>query len=108
MQDESSQLAVRVLDPKKGDKILDMCAAPGGKSFTIAERDETRAVAFRDIYAHKIDLMQEGAERLGISIMQCRVKDAAAKEESPKRFDRVHADVPCSGLGLWRKKPVSA
>ena len=49
--------------------------------------------------------MEEGAERLGISIMQCRVKDAAAEEESPKQFDRVLADVPCSGLGLMRKKP---
>ena len=106
VQDESSQLAVRVLDPKKGEKILDMCAAPGGKSFTIAERMENEGSLLScDIYAHKIDLMEEGAERLGISIMQCRVKDAAAKEESPKRFDRVLADVPCSGLGLMRKKP---
>ena len=46
VQDESSQLAVRVLDPKKGDKILDMCAAPGGKSFTIAERMEITAQLF--------------------------------------------------------------
>ena len=106
VQDESSQLAVRVLDPKKGEEILDMCAAPGGKSFTIAERMENEGSLLScDIYAHKIDLMEEGAERLGISIMQCRVKDAAAKEESPKRFDRVLADVPCSGLGLMRKKP---
>ena len=90
--DLSSQLAVRVLDPKKGDKILDMCAAPGGKSFTIAERMENEGSLLScDIYAHKIDLMEEGAERLGISIMQCKVKDAAAEEESLKQFDRVLA-----------------
>ena len=76
------------------------------ESFTIAERMENEGSLLScDIYAHKIDLMQEGAERLGISIMQCRVKDAAAEEESPKQFDRVLADVPCSGLGLMRKKP---
>ena len=106
MQDESSQLAVRVLDPQRGEEILDLCAAPGGKSFTIAEQMENEGSLLScDIYAHKIDLMEEGAERLGISIMQCRVKDAAAEEESPKQFDRVLADVPCSGLGLMRKKP---
>ena len=106
VQDESSQLAVRVLDPQRGEEILDLCAAPGGKSFTIAEQMENEGSLLScDIYAHKIDLMEEGAERLGISIMQCRVKDAAAEEESPKQFDRVLADVPCSGLGLMRKKP---
>lgn len=106
VQDESSQLAVRVLDPQKGEEILDMCAAPGGKSFTIAERMENEGSLLScDIYEHKIDLMAEGAERLGISILQCKVKDAAAREETPKQFDRVLADVPCSGLGLMRKKP---
>lgn len=106
VQDESSQLAVRVLDPQRGEEILDLCAAPGGKSFTIAEQMENEGSLLScDIYAHKIDLMEEGAERLGISIMQCRVKDAAAEEKSPKQFDRVLADVPCSGLGLMRKKP---
>ena len=78
-----------------------------GKSLEwIAEQMENEGSLLScDIYAHKIDLMEEGAERLGISIMQCRVKDAAAEEESPKQFDRVLADVPCSGLGLMRKKP---
>ena len=95
-----------MLDPQRGEEILDLCAAPGGKSFTIAEQMENEGSLLScDIYAHKIDLMEEGAERLGISIMQCRVKDAAAEEESPKQFDRVLADVPCSGLGLMRKKP---
>lgn len=106
VQDESSQLAVRVLDPQRGEKILDMCAAPGGKSFTIAETMEnTGSLLSCDVYEHKIDLMAEGAARLGISVMQCRVRDAAAEEEAPVQFDRVLADVPCSGLGLLRKKP---
>ena len=106
VQDESSQLAVRVLDPKKGESVLDMCAAPGGKSFTAAETMEnTGRLVSCDIYEHKIELMEEGAERLGISIMDCRVKDGAEAEEEKEVFDRVLVDAPCSGLGLMRKKP---
>lgn len=106
VQDESSQLAVKILDPRKGESILDMCAAPGGKSFTTAETMENEGRLLScDIYEHKIELMEEGAERLGIGIMECSVKDAAEAEEEQKLFDRVLVDAPCSGLGLMRKKP---
>lgn len=106
VQDESSQLAVRILDPRKGESILDMCAAPGGKSFTTAETMENEGRLLScDIYEHKIELMEDGAERLGIGIMECSVKDAAEVEEEQELFDRVLVDAPCSGLGLMRKKP---
>ena len=106
VQDESSQLAVKILDPQKGESIMDMCAAPGGKSFTAAELMENEGkLVSCDIYEHKIELMEDGAERLGISMMECKVKDAAEKEEEPELFDRVLVDAPCSGLGLIRKKP---
>lgn len=106
VQDESSQLAVKILDPQKGESILDMCAAPGGKSFTMAETMENEGRLLScDIYEHKIELMEDGAERLGIGIMECRVKDAAETEEEREWFDRVLVDAPCSGLGLMRKKP---
>ena len=106
VQDESSQLAVKILDPQKGESILDMCAAPGGKSFTTAETMENEGKLIScDIYEHKIELMEEGAERLGIGIMECKVKDAAEAEEEQELFDRVLVDAPCSGLGLMRKKP---
>lgn len=106
VQDESSQLAVKVLDPRKGESILDMCAAPGGKSFTTAETMENEGRLLScDIYEHKIELMEEGAERLGIGIMECSVKDGAEAEEERELFDRVLVDAPCSGLGLMRKKP---
>ncbi|MGN0136787.1 16S rRNA (cytosine(967)-C(5))-methyltransferase RsmB [Anaerotignum sp.] len=106
VQDESSQLAVRILDPQKGESILDMCAAPGGKSFTTAETMENEGRLLScDIYEHKIELMEEGAERLGIGIMECSVKDGAEAEEEQEGFDRVLVDAPCSGLGLMRKKP---
>lgn len=106
VQDESSQLAVKILDPQKGESIMDLCAAPGGKSFTAAEQMENEGKLIScDIYEHKIELMEEGAERLGIRMMECRVKDATEKEEKQEAFDRILVDAPCSGLGLMRKKP---
>lgn len=107
VQDESSQAAVAVLAPQKGERILDLCAAPGGKSFTAAEYMENQGeIVSRDIYAHKVELMQDGAERLGISILHGEEKDAAQIDETAmEAFDRVLVDAPCSGLGLLRKKP---
>lgn len=106
IQDESSQLAVRILDPQKGERILDICAAPGGKSFTAAEKMEnTGQIVSRDIHAHKIELMEDSAARLGISCMECVQRDAMEPDGEAGLFDRVLADVPCSGLGLMRKKP---
>lgn len=106
VQDESSQLAVRILDAQKDESVLDMCAAPGGKSFTAAEmmQNEGRLTAC-DIYEHKVALLEEGAERLGIAIMDCQIKDAAERETEHELYDRVLVDAPCSGLGLMRKKP---
>ena len=107
VQDESSQLAAAALAPKSGQKILDICAAPGGKSFTIAQMMENKGeVVARDIYAHKVDLIAEGAKRLGLSIVHTEVHDATVFLEKDKEaFDAVLADVPCSCLGLLRKKP---
>lgn len=107
VQDESSQLAVEILDPQKGEAILDLCAAPGGKSFTAAEKMEnTGLLLSRDIYVHKIELLEEGAERLGISCMKSEVRDATEQNAADaEKFDRVLVDAPCSGLGLLRKKP---
>lgn len=107
VQDESSLLAVAVLDPQKGEKILDVCAAPGGKSFSIGEKMENNGtVVSRDIFPHKVFLMEEGAKRLGLSIVQAQEWDATVfKEEDREQYDRVLIDAPCSGLGLIRKKP---
>ncbi len=106
IQDESSQLAVSVLDPQKGERVLDICAAPGGKSFTAAEKMENDGqIVSRDIHVHKIELMEETAARLGISCMECAQRDGMEPDEVSGLFDRVLADVPCSGLGLMRKKP---
>lgn len=107
VQDESSQTAVAVLAPQKGEKILDLCAAPGGKTFTMAERMENSGeIHAGDIYEHKAELIADGAQRLGISIVKTSVRDASVEDASAiGAYDRVLADVPCSGLGLLRKKP---
>lgn len=107
IQDESSMTAVEVLEPQSGEKILDMCAAPGGKSFLIAEKMKNIGeIIARDIHPHKLELIEEGAERLGISIIKTQCMDATQKDnDSFQVFDRVLVDAPCSGLGLIRKKP---
>ena len=108
VQDASAQEAVRVLAPKAGERILDVCAAPGGKSCAMAEqmKDQGTVVAC-DIHEHKLPLMQKEAARLGLSAVQTRLRDAEAPvaEEDKDAFDAVLCDVPCSGLGVLRRKP---
>ncbi len=105
IQDESSLLAAKILDAKKGDRVADVCAAPGGKSFSVAQRMENEGyVLSGDVYEHKAQLIKDGAQRLGIKIIDAVVRDAA-ETDGEKDFDKVLVDAPCSGLGLVRKKP---
>ncbi len=107
VQDESSLLAVKVLDPKKGERILDMCASPGGKSLFAAElmKDEGEIIS-RDIYEHKIDLIEENTQRLDLHCIHAELFDALVLDEKNLgAFDRVIVDAPCSGFGIVRKKP---
>ncbi len=106
-QDISAMLAGAVLAPKKGETVIDLCAAPGGKTTHLAQLMENagRILAF-DIHAHKIKLIEENAKRMGISIIEARQGDAAIHESSLDSLaDKVLADVPCSGLGIIRRKP---
>ena len=107
VQDISSMIMIRALDPKPGETVLDVCAAPGGKSLAAAERMENRGrVISCDIYDHKLALIRKTAERLGISIIETHRNDATKlREEYVGIADRVIADVPCSGLGVIRRKP---
>lgn len=107
IQDESSMLAVRVLDPMQNDKILDLCSAPGGKSTGMAQlmRNKGEILSF-DIHEHKLALVNKNAKRLGIDIIKTRLKDSTVFDEAFKDYgDKVLLDAPCSGLGLMRKKP---
>ena len=107
IQDAAAKLAVLAADPREGMDVLDACAAPGGKSFAaaIAMWGEGKVVSC-DIHPHKMDLIQAGAKRLGLDCITAEVLDGReCKEEFLDRFDLVLADVPCSGLGIIRKKP---
>ena len=107
VQDTAATLAAYVLAPKPGDKVLDLCAAPGGKTTHLAELmgNKGEILAF-DIYEHKVELIKETAKRLGIDIINARCADAGdLKSELLNKFDCVLADVPCSGLGIIRRKP---
>ena len=107
VQDEASMRAAAVLDPQPGEFIIDLCAAPGGKTLFMAERmgDRGRILA-GDIYGTKLKRLEEDARRCGIHIVETRVQDAAVPDPLLfDRADRVLADVPCSGLGVVRRKP---
>ena len=107
VQDPASKLSVRCAGLQKAWSVLDCCAAPGGKSFAAAIAMEgTGQLLSCDIHPHKTELIAKGAQRLGLSGITVACRDAA--EENPawlQKFDAVLADVPCSGLGIIRKKP---
>ena len=107
VQDAAAKLAVLAADPRPGMEVLDACAAPGGKSFATAiAMDNQGRVISCDIHPHKQILLQRGAERLGFPIIQPEVLDGkVCKDNFLNRYELVIADVPCSGLGIIRKKP---
>ncbi len=107
VQDAAARLAVLAADPKPGACVLDACAAPGGKSFAVAIAMENRGeVVSCDIHPHKIALITAGQERLGLGIISAMVQNGQERRaEWENSFDLVLADVPCSGLGVIRKKP---
>ncbi len=107
IQDESSMLVSVMLDPKKGDTVMDVCAAPGGKTLAIAERmNNTGRIIASDIYKRKLNIIDNEAKRLGISIVETRTWDATKVDSTMlEKADRVLVDAPCSGLGVIRRKP---
>jgi 16S rRNA (cytosine967-C5)-methyltransferase len=107
IQDESSMLIAPLLDPKPGMKVLDACAAPGGKTTHLAEymENEGQLIAV-DLHPHKEKLVQASVKRLGTTIVQTMVADARKLDDHLKpEFDRILLDAPCSGFGVIRRKP---
>lgn len=106
-QDESSMIVAEKLNPKHGDTVMDVCAAPGGKTTAIAERmNNTGKIIASDIYRRKLDLIDKEALRLGITNIETRSWDATRVDSSMfQKADRVLVDAPCSGLGVIRRKP---
>lgn len=107
VQDAAAYNAAIALEPHEGEMILDMCAAPGGKATHIAELTGDKAeIVACDIHPHKIKLIEGAAQRLGLSSVKARLMDATILDEKLLRAaDRVLCDVPCSGLGIIRRKP---
>ena len=107
VQDPAAKLSVLCAQIQPGQKVLDCCAAPGGKSFAAAMAMEGQgSIISCDVHTHKIDLIAKGAERLGLTGITARQQDATVFcPDWQEQFDTVIADVPCSGLGIIRKKP---
>jgi len=115
VQDESSMLAVRILDPQPGENVADLCSAPGGKTAYIAQLMKNRGMVLaRDVHPQKVKLVRDAASLLGIDIVKTEVFDSTVFDETLKeKFDRVLVDAPCTGLGIirrkadikWRRKP---
>lgn len=107
VQDRAARCAVTAADPRPGDRVLDACSAPGGKSFAAALAMEDRgSILSCDIHEKKLRLIESGAGRLGLRCLSTMAHDARETvPEWEKSFDLVLADVPCSGLGVIRKRP---
>ena len=107
VQDPASRMAVLAAGAKPGMKVLDCCAAPGGKSFAAAIAMENQGeIISCDLHPHKKKLIQAGADRLGLTIISPKTADGKVfRPEWENAFDVVLVDAPCSGLGVIRKKP---
>jgi len=105
-QDASSYLAAKNLGAKPNELVLDICAAPGGKTAVLAEEMENKGeVIAIDIHQHKKKLIEENMKKLGIDIVKATVLDARNVNKQGRKFDKILVDVPCSGYGVIRKKP---
>lgn len=108
IQDESSMLVAYALGIQSNEKVLDACAAPGGKTTHIAERlNATGSVYSLDLHEHKVKLIKENAARLGLNNIEAKALDSRKVQEQfeSETFDKILLDAPCSGLGVMRRKP---
>ena len=106
VQDAASQLCCKALGVQENETVIDICAAPGGKSFTLAENmNNTGRIISCDIYKHRLKLLSDGAERLGLTNIETVRNDGNVFNPDFPLADKILCDVPCSGLGVIRKKP---
>ena len=105
-QDASSYLAAKNLGVIPNELVLDICAAPGGKTAVLAEemKNSGEVIAI-DVHQHKIKLIDTNMKKLGIDIVKAIVMDAKNVNKQGRKFDKILVDVPCSGYGVIRKKP---
>ncbi len=107
VQDISSMIVGKIVNPKENSRVLDICSAPGGKTTHLATiMNNTGHIVSRDIFEHKIKLINATANRLGLTNIEAQCFDASVLDnDNIDAFDYVLADVPCSGLGIIRRKP---
>jgi len=106
VQDMASQLCCSAVAPDENDTVLDICSAPGGKTFTMAEmmNGKGRIIAC-DLHEKRVKLIKDGAERLGLENIAAQTGDASVFNENLPKFSKILCDVPCSGVGAIRRKP---
>lgn len=107
VQDSASQLCVHALQPQPGETLLDLCAAPGGKSILAAQMMGCKGkVLSFDLHPHRADLIRKSAEKMGVTNLETAAADSTVLNESLRNSaDAIICDVPCSGIGIIRKKP---
>jgi 16S rRNA (cytosine967-C5)-methyltransferase len=107
VQDISAGETAIILKPKKGEKILDACSAPGGKTTHMAElMENVGEIEAWDVHKHRCKLVEENAKRLGINIIKTKTQDATVYDENfVEKFDKILLDVPCLGIGVIKRKP---
>lgn len=106
VQDLASQKTVSILNPKPNERMLDLCAAPGGKTFSAAINMQNKGeIVSCDLYSQRVSLIEKSAKRLDLDIVKATLNDATVFNENLGLFDCVLCDVPCSGFGIIRRKP---
>lgn len=106
VQDRASQLCCMALNPSEGDRVLDICAAPGGKTFTMAEMMNGMGEIYAfDLHEKRVKLIRNGAERLALNNIKAMAGDASKFNPELPKFSKILCDVPCSGVGAIRRKP---
>lgn len=107
IQDESAGLTSLILSPEEGENILDACSSPGGKTTYLAQIMKNKGnIEAWDIYKHRVKLVEENSNRLGIKIIKAKLNDASIYDkEKNGKFDKVLLDVPCLGIGVIKRKP---
>ena len=106
VQGLASQFCCEALAPTEQDRVLDICAAPGGKTFTMAELMNGKGEIFAfDLHEKRVELIRKGAERLGLANIRAAAGDATKFDPELPKFTKILCDVPCSGMGVIGKKP---
>lgn len=107
LQDESAGFTAIILEPKEGEKVLDACSSPGGKTTYIAELMQNRGeILAWDLHKYRIKKVDENAKRLGIDIIKTEQNDASILNQNYiEKFDKILIDVPCLGIGVIKRKP---